>query len=66
MCNYALARSSVTQGQALGRRLLRNKGKEVIEDCSWDLSVTVLEAMLSLCHKKKESLYMSEVANDSA
>jgi hypothetical protein len=46
-------------------RLLGKKDKEVSEDCSWDLSVTVLEAMFSLCHKKKESVYVSEVANEA-
>jgi hypothetical protein len=46
-------------------RLLRKKDKEVMEDCSWDLSVTVLEAMLSLCHKKKKSVYVSEIANEA-
>jgi hypothetical protein len=46
-------------------RLLRKKDKEVNEYCSWDLSVTVLEAMLSLCHKKKKSVYVREVANEA-
>ena len=46
-------------------RLLQKKDKEVIEDCSWDLRVTVLDAMLSLCHKKKESVYVSEIANEA-
>lgn len=41
------------------------KDKEVNEDCSWDLNVTVLEALFSLCHKKKESVYVNEVANEA-
>jgi hypothetical protein len=44
-------------------RLLKMKDKEVNEDYFWDLRVTVLEAMFSLCHEKKQSVYVSEVAN---
>jgi hypothetical protein len=46
-------------------RLLGKKEKEVHEDCSCDLRVTVLEAMLSLCHQNRESVYVSEVANEA-
>lgn len=43
-------------------RLLKKKDVEVNEDSFWDLRLTVLEAMLSICHEKKESVYVSEVA----
>jgi hypothetical protein len=43
-------------------RLLTMKDVEVNEDSFWDLRLTVLEAMLSICHEKKESVYVSEVA----
>src|ERR1700739_1275571 len=46
-------------------RLLEKKDKEVNEDCCLDLRVTVLEAMLSLCPPKKESVYVSEVAKEA-
>jgi hypothetical protein len=43
-------------------RLLKMKDVEINEDSFWDLRFTVLEAMLSICHEKKESVYVSEVA----
>jgi len=46
-------------------RLLRKKDDEVNGDWSWDLSVTVMEALLSLCNKHKQSVYVSEVANEA-
>ena len=44
-------------------RLLEEKDAKVQEEDSWDLRVTVLEALLLLCHKKKESIHVGEVAD---
>ena len=45
-------------------RMFKDKDEEVQEVCSWDQRVTVLEALLSLCHKRKrESVYVSEITN---
>lgn len=73
----ALSNSSVNElARCLGRcivddperqadiiRLLSERDKEVEEERSWDRRVTVLEALLSLCHQEnKESVYVGEVA----
>jgi hypothetical protein len=40
-------------------RLLKERDEEVEEERSWDRRVTVLEALLSLCHKEnKDSVYV--------
>lgn len=44
-------------------RLLKEKDARAQEEDSWDLRVTVLEALLLLCHKKKESIHVGEVAD---
>jgi hypothetical protein len=43
-------------------RLLKDKEEEALQDMSWEPRVTVLEALLSLCHEAaRESVHVGEV-----
>ncbi len=51
---------SVRQANVI--QLLKKKDEQFIEDSSWDMQEIVSEALLALCHKKKQSIHAGEVA----